>query len=95
MPQPTGADIAAAWDRNDILLPPSGQILDGVNRPTGNFSDICTGRGDVAEHEESCKRDGEPNDIAVHLFDCHHHHGMQEVMPNVPTEIKVRYIQVS
>ena len=77
------------------FLPSSGQILDGVNWPTGNFADICTGRGDVAQQEEGCKRYGEPNDIAVHLFDCHHHHGVQEVMPNVPTEIKVRYIQVS
>ena len=56
LPQQIGADIAAAGDRNDMLLFLSCQILDGVNRPTGNFSDICTDRGDIAQQEEGCKR---------------------------------------
>ena len=76
------------------LLLPSCEVLDGINRPTWYFPDICADSRDVAQQEEGRKSQCEPNDIAVYLFYCHHHHGVQEIMSYVLTEIKMSHIQV-
>lgn len=36
-------------------LLPSRKILDGINRPAGNFADICTDSRNVAQQEEGGK----------------------------------------
>ena len=39
----------------NILLLPSRKILNGINRPAGNFADICADNRNVAQQEEGGK----------------------------------------
>ena len=65
------------------------QILYCQYRPTWYFADVCPYGRNVAQEEDGCQEEGEPDDVTIHLLDCHEHHGVEVTATHKLAEVEM------
>ncbi len=76
------------------LLPFPCQILYCQYWPTWYFADVSPYGRNVAQEEDGSEEEGEPDDVAIHLLDCHEHHGVQVAATHKFPEVEMREVEV-
>ena len=61
------------------LLSSSCQIFYCIYRPTRHFAYVCSNCRYVAQKEDGCEEQGEPDYVAIDLLYRHKHHGVKVV----------------
>ena len=70
------------------------QILYCQYRPTWYFADVCPDSRDITQQEDGGQEEREPDDVAIHLLDCHKHHGVEVTATHKLPEVEMREVEV-
>ena len=57
--------------------------------PEGHFANVGSHGRNVAQQEDGGQKQGEPDDVTIHLFNSHKHHGVEITVAHERPEIKL------